>query len=120
GAARRPAAPRALPTMPRVFAFLRRPGVLAALGLVAVLAAGAGVAAYLVAAKEPGDVSHPEVEFDAPPLTATVPTTPARPAPDRPKPPRTVNWPRYGYTQAHTRVFEPEKPLDGPWRRTWI
>jgi hypothetical protein len=58
-----------------VFAFLRRPRVLVALGLVAVLAAGAGAAAYLVAAKEPGDVSNPEVEFDEPvappPTTAT-------------------------------------------------
>ncbi|UGS36190.1 outer membrane protein assembly factor BamB family protein [Capillimicrobium parvum] len=106
-------------------AFLRRPRVLIALGLLAVLAAGAGVAAWLVVSKEPGDVSNPNVEFDAPAPTttppATTPTTPTTPSkPRRPQKPRTVNWPRYGYTQGHTRVFAPDHALNGPWRRMWV
>lgn len=115
-----PGAEAALPTMPPVFAFLRRPRVLVALGLVAVLSAGAGVAAYLVAAKEPGDVSNPEVEFDAPPPTTTAPAATTPTTPTRPQRPRTVDWPRYGYTQGRTRTFQPDRPLDGPWRRDWV
>ena len=98
--------------------FLRRKGVIAGIAAVAVLAAGAGVAAYLLAVKEPGNVSNPEVPFEEPTATGPEP----EPEPDGPKKaeaPRTVSWPRYGFTMAHTRAFEPEKPLRGPWRQVW-
>jgi outer membrane protein assembly factor BamB len=99
-----------------VLAFLRRPRVLIVLGLVVVLLAAGAAAAYLVATKRPGNVSHPEVPFQPPTTMATTPP------PDAPKPaaPKTVNWARYGYTVAHTRVFQPDHRLDGPWRREWM
>jgi outer membrane protein assembly factor BamB len=98
-------------------AFLRHPRVLIALAIVVVLAAAGAAAAYLVAVKEPGNVSHPEVPFEEP--TPTTATTPA-PDPERPQAPKTVNWPRYGYTVGHTRAFQPDHALNGPWRRAWV
>lgn len=94
--------------------FLRRPRVVVALGVLLALLAGGAVAAYLVAVKRPGNVSHPEVPFSAP-TTATTPPPPKR----RPRAPVTVSWPRYGYTAAHTRNFQPDHALNGPWRRVW-
>lgn len=114
--------------MDRVRAFLRRKPVLIALAVLAVLAAGAGAAAYVLLVKDPGDVSNPDVAFEDP---ATTPTTPEdgkgddqggkgkRKKKRKPALPPTVNWPRYGYTVAHTRAFQPEKPINGPFRRVW-
>jgi outer membrane protein assembly factor BamB len=89
---------------------------------VAVLAvAGAAVAAYELHFKKPGNVSNPGVEFEAPPPATTATTPP--PTTTKKKQPakiQTVNWPRYGYTVGHTRAFEPDRPLDGPWRRDWV
>ncbi len=103
-----------------MLAFFRKPKVWIPL-LVALLAlAGGAVAAYLVAIKEPGNISNPEVPFEAPATTATVP--PAT-APEDAKPrrePKRVNWPRYGYTVAHTRAFQPDHAMNGPWRRVWM
>ncbi|HEU4657589.1 MAG TPA: PQQ-binding-like beta-propeller repeat protein [Capillimicrobium sp.] len=103
-------------------AFLRRKPVLIALAVIAVLAAGAGVAAYLLVVKEPGDVSNPDVAFDAPDDRGD-----AKPdgkdrkdrKPSKPALPPRENWPRYGYTPAHTRAFQPERPINGPFRRVW-
>jgi outer membrane protein assembly factor BamB len=98
-----------------VLAFLRRPRVLIAGGVIAVLLAGGAVAAYLIKTHRPGNVSNPEVPFEAPTATATTPVTP----PKKKAAPQTVNWPRYGYTVAHTRSFQPEHPLNGPWKKDW-
>lgn len=97
--------------------FLRQPKLLIALAVAMLVLAGGAVAAYLVATKKPGDVSNPEVEFVAPPpaTTETVPEEPRKKAPKR----QTVSWPRYGYTVGHTRSFQPERPLNGPWRKAW-
>ncbi|MBX5440482.1 MAG: PQQ-binding-like beta-propeller repeat protein [Solirubrobacteraceae bacterium] len=96
--------------------FLRKPKVLIAAGAAVLVLAGGAVAAYLVATKKPGDVINTGVEFTEPPPTETVP----EPEPERPKRPRTVNWPRYGYTLQHTRNFQPRRPLNGPWRKAWV
>ena len=100
--------------------FLRRKGVIAAIVAVLVAGAGVAVAAYLLVVKEPGNVSNPDVPFEEPTATAPEPD----PAPEKKKKkkrkePRTVSWPRYGYTKAHTRAFQPERPLRGPWRQVW-
>jgi outer membrane protein assembly factor BamB len=104
-----------------VLSFLRRPRVLIALAVTVLLLGGGAVAAYLVAVKDPGNISNPDVPFDAP-TVATVAPTPTVKAPDRKRPPKpkTVDWSRYGYTLAHTRVFEPDAVLNGPWRRVWM
>jgi outer membrane protein assembly factor BamB len=102
-----------------VLRFLRRPRVLIALAAIAVALAGGAVAAYLVATKKPGNVVNTDVPFEAPTTAATTPpptTTKEKAAAKL----RTVNWPRYGYTLAHTRVFEPPVVLNGPWRRVWV
>jgi len=102
--------------------FLRNRWVLIGLGIAVLVVAGAAVAAYELHFKKPGNVSNPEVEFEAPPpaTTQTTPppttTTPKK----RPPKPQTVNWPRYGYTVGHTRAFEPDRSLDGPWRKDWV
>jgi outer membrane protein assembly factor BamB len=100
--------------------FLRRPRVLIALGVILLALAGGAVAAYLVAVKKPGNIVNTDVPFDAPTTaTAPPPTTTTTKAKKPPKP-RTVNWSRYGYTLAHTRVFDPPTVLNGPWRRVWV
>jgi outer membrane protein assembly factor BamB len=76
---------------------------------------GAAVAAYLTVLQEPGDISNPDVPFVAP---ATTPSDSAD-TPKKAKRPRTESWPRYGYTKTHTRSFEPERALRGPWRQVW-
>jgi outer membrane protein assembly factor BamB len=88
-------------------------------GLVAVaillLAAGGAVAALIL--HSPHNVSHPNVEFTAPPATTATTTEAARP-----KPKRVVDnfqWPRYGYDAARTRFFPGGGRLDPPLRRGW-
>jgi outer membrane protein assembly factor BamB len=88
----------------------RRRGLLAA---VAVLLLLAGAAVAFVLAHEPGDVSHPDVEFTT--ETATAPKPPPRPQiVDR------FRWPTYGYGADRTRNY-----LDAPrylrpgFRRGW-
>jgi outer membrane protein assembly factor BamB len=82
---------------------------LSLIALVAGLVLGIGVAvAYLVAQHRPGDVSHPEVRFlpDAPPV-------PKPSAADR------FEWPLFGYSEDHTRVFRARLRADGRWRLVW-
>jgi outer membrane protein assembly factor BamB len=84
------------------------------LAAVALVAAGLAVAAYATLLRAPGDVSNPDVAFDATPTPTATPT----PAPRRRKVDDFV-WPRYGYTRDHRRVFEPPRPVRGPWRTLW-
>ncbi len=100
--------------------FLRNRWVLIGLAAALLLAAGAAVAAYELHIKKPGNVSNPDVEFEAPAPATTQTLPPATTKKQRQRKPKTVNWPRYGYTVAHTRAFEPPRPLDGPWRRAWV
>lgn len=83
------------------------------IGLVALLLL-AGAAAAFLAARQPGDVSNPDVEFDAP---ATTDTT-AQPKP-KPKVDDSL-WPTYGRDAARTRDFgEAPDYLRPPFRRGW-
>jgi outer membrane protein assembly factor BamB len=83
----------------------RRGLVAAALGV----AAGA-VAIVVLLLHEPGNVSHPNVEFTSPTATHARGRAPA-PAP--------FEWPRYGYDAARTRYFPAGAGLDPPLRRGW-
>jgi outer membrane protein assembly factor BamB len=109
---------------PLVPSFLRNRWVLIGLGVAVLLVAGAAVAAYELHFKKPGNVSNPGVEFEAPPpaTTATEPSVTTTTPTGKKKPAKiqTVDWPRYGYTVGHTRVFEPDTVLDGPWRKDWV
>lgn len=88
-----------------LLAFLRTRRGLAVGGLLVVLVGGA--IAYL-AARPPGNVSHPEVEF-----TATKPPKP------KPRPPDRFLWPYYGYDAAHTKVLPGSRAVRPPYRRGW-
>src|SRR3954471_1068855 len=82
-----------------------------------VVVAGAAVAYKLT--RPPGDVSHPDVEFDNPAPTATATPTPT-PTPKRhQKVADTFRWPMYGFTPDHKRTFQPPGGLNGPFRRPW-
>src|SRR5579875_750088 len=81
---------------------------------VALVLAAAAVAAVVVI-HSPHNVSHPSVEFTAPPTTSTA-TTPAKPAADAPP----FLWPRYGYDAARTRDFTAAgRSLNPPLRVGW-
>jgi len=73
--------------------------------LIAIVLAAAGVAVALLL-RSPGDVSNP---------TATFSTQP----PAKPAPPRTVEWPTYGFDSARTKWFRPKENLEPPYRRIW-
>jgi outer membrane protein assembly factor BamB len=89
----------------------RRRGLLVALVAVVLLAGGA--AAFL-AFRQPGDVSNPDVEFEAPTTATTAP---------EPKPKPKVDdflWPTYGFDAARTRDFgDAPDYLRPPFRRGW-
>ena len=77
--------------------------------------AGVAVAAVLVFHK-PGNVSHPGVEFTAPPASTAAPTPPPK------RKPAAVNnflWPRYGYDAGRTRAFDSASKLRPPFRIGW-
>jgi outer membrane protein assembly factor BamB len=87
---------------------LRR-GLLVALAVLLVLAGGA---VAFVLAHNPGDVSHPEVEF----TTDTSTTT----APPRPQAVDHFLWPTYGYREDRTRNFgDAPRYLRPGFRRGW-
>jgi len=67
------------------------------------------VAVVVVVLHEPGNVSHPHVQFTT---TATSPGRPAVPA-------RDFLWPRYGYDAGRTRLFPAGSDLEPPFRRGW-
>ncbi len=68
----------------------------------------AGAAVAIVLLNEPGNVSHPNLEFTAP--TATTPKT---------EPKVAFQWPTYGYDAARTRYFAAGHQLDPPFRVGW-
>jgi outer membrane protein assembly factor BamB len=75
----------------------------------------AGAAAAFLAARQPGDVTNPDVEFEAP-TTAT--TTAAKPDPP-PKVDKTL-WATYGRDDARRRDFgEAPDYLRPPFKRGW-
>jgi outer membrane protein assembly factor BamB len=87
----------------------RRRGLLVAVAVVLVLAGGA---VAFVLAHEPGDVSHPDVEF-------TTETT-AAPPPPKPQAVDRFLWPTYGFAENRTRDFgEAPRYLRPHFRRGW-
>jgi outer membrane protein assembly factor BamB len=94
----------------------RRWLVLVSAALVLVVA-GAAVAYKLT--RRPGDVSHPDVEFDNPTPTATASPTPAPTRGRHKQVVDTFRWPMYGYSADHKRTFQPSGGLNGPFRRIW-
>ncbi len=89
------------------------PGTRKGRALVALLAAAivitAALTLFLIQARNPGDVSNPDVTF----IDAGAP---------KPKPkPLTTNfdWPFYGYDEARTHYFPMAKPLRPPFRPKW-
>jgi outer membrane protein assembly factor BamB len=93
----------------------RRPRrVLLAVAGAVVLAVVGALAAWRLVLDDPGDVINPDVPFVAPKET-----TPERAPSPRKKKRRHLAWPRYGYTKAHTRVFQPPQPMRRRWRQVW-
>ena len=95
---------------PRPHGWLQWVAVAVGVGVLAV-----GIVAVVVLTGKPGDVSHPNVEFTAPPATTT--TT-------QPKQPKTAadkgfKWPFYGYDRARTRYLPLAKPIHPPYNRPW-
>jgi outer membrane protein assembly factor BamB len=87
----------------------RRRIVVAAVLLLAV----AGLLAF-IAFHDPGNVSHPNLEFTSPTSTAGSKL--------QPKPPVQANtfmWPRYGFDAGRTRYFPQSTALDPPFHRGW-
>lgn len=80
-------------------------------GLGLLILACAGVLAYALLNDRPGDVSNPDVEFQAP--TTTTPTPAPKPED------RSFEWPEYGYTQARTRFFPLAEPARPPFPLRW-
>jgi outer membrane protein assembly factor BamB len=81
---------------------------------VVLLALGAAVAIVLL--HKPGNVSHPNVQFTAPPTTTSTTTTSVK----RTK--RAVDnfiWPWYGYNDGRTRVFATPAALQPPLHVGW-
>jgi outer membrane protein assembly factor BamB len=82
---------------------IRRRRLLAVVAL-GVLLLGAA-AAYVL--QRPGDVSNPKAAFTTVPPVA------------KPDPPKTVDWPIYGYDRARTKWFRTRNDLDPPYARQW-
>jgi outer membrane protein assembly factor BamB len=97
-----------------MFARLRsRRRLLLGLALVAALAGSAGIA-VAVLTEQPGDVSNPDVEFDADEAPSTAP-------PERTARPRAglITWPNYGLTPQRTSFLPLKEPLRPPYTFTW-
>lgn len=92
----------------------RRRRIWAALGLVALALA---IVAVVVLTRSPGNVSNPDVEFDAaPPTTSTQP-----PVKRNAKDPFDDGfaWPVYGLTKSRTRYLPLDRPLQPPFTERW-
>lgn len=74
-------------------------------------------AAGAVVLREEGNVSNPEVEFEAEPVPTTPPTT--RVAPSRDPFADRFEWPVYGYSKARTKYLPVAEPLRPPFVETW-
>ncbi len=85
-----------------------RPWLRRGLVAVAVLLVVLGGAVAVLLLHSPGNVSHPNVEFTRP----TVATAPKAQA-------ALFEWPRYGFTAARTRDFDPGNSLNPPFRVGW-
>jgi outer membrane protein assembly factor BamB len=83
------------------------------LGVGALLAIGAAIAVYFIFIKAPGNVSHPNVEFHAPPKPPAAP-----PKPKVTKRDTGYDWPLYGYDLGRTRYL-PGVRLRPPFVRSW-
>lgn len=99
-----------------MFARLRSRGRLLALACVAIVSVVAGVG-VAVLSEEPGDVSNPDVEFqaeEAPETTAPAPQQrqSGRPATD-------FEWPDYGLTPQRTKFLRMNEPLRPPYTFVW-
>ncbi|MET0559537.1 MAG: PQQ-binding-like beta-propeller repeat protein [Solirubrobacterales bacterium] len=81
------------------------------LGAVVVVAAGAVFA--VLATRRPGDVSHPEVEFDQGRTQPAVGSATTGPRGD------TLSWPRFGNTPQRTHVLPLRATLRPPFRTAW-
>ena len=87
-----------------------RPGLRRGLVAVVLLLLVLGGVGLFLLLHEPGNVSHPNLEFTHP----TVTTPPPKPAPIA-----YFLWPRYGYDAARTRFFPNSSRLDPPLRQGW-
>jgi outer membrane protein assembly factor BamB len=94
----------------------RRWRPLLALVLVAVLATIAG-AAVAVLTSQPGDVTNPDVEFEAEEAPTTAPREPA--APGETNEEGLINWPEYGLNPQRTKFLPLSEPLRPPFTFTW-
>jgi outer membrane protein assembly factor BamB len=72
------------------------------------------LAAVILVTNEPGDVSHPNVEF-----TATQPATKTAEPPATRTREGGFDWPVYGFTKARTRYLPLDKPLRPPFAERW-
>lgn len=70
--------------------------------------------AYVVIKSRQADISHPNVEFTAPPTT----TQPKPPQPKTAKDPG-FTWPVYGYDRARTRYLPLPRPIRPDYRTAW-
>jgi outer membrane protein assembly factor BamB len=73
-----------------------------------------GAAALVLLLHSPGNVSHPQLSFTQPTVTATTTTVQRRPAVVD-----DFEWPRYGYSAARTRVFVGASNLHPPFHVGW-
>ena len=81
----------------------------------AVLCLAVGIAAVVVLTGGPGDVSHPDVEFTAPPATTQAQQPPQ---PTKPSDPG-FRWPFYGYDKERTRYLPLQRPIHPPYKHPW-
>lgn len=80
---------------------------------VVVLAALLGVGYAILSARQPGDISNPDVEFDA----RDRPTP--MPAVDRNDATSSFSWPTYGYDAGRTRYLPLKQPFRPPFAERW-
>ena len=85
-------------------------------GVCCAVAAGAAVAILLTS--QPGDVSHPDVEFTDTQATSPTSTEHKPKATDHPMDDGFA-WPDYGYTKARTRYLPLKAPLRPPFVKEW-
>ena len=85
-------------------------------GVCCVVAAGAAVA--ILVTSQPGDVSHPDVEFTDTQATSPTSTEHKPKATDHPMDDGFA-WPDYGYTKARTRYLPLKAPLRPPFVKEW-
>jgi outer membrane protein assembly factor BamB len=83
--------------------------LLAALGVLVVLLAGAALGVHLYRRARTGSIYHPHARF----VPQPTPTLPAR-GPSR------FAWPLYGYSKEHTRFFPASSSVHPPFKQLWV